>query len=146
MKKVNYTSVSSEGYVNKGVEGSSNFDKRKSEIKEMTARLRKHNFSLGEEKVDYTSDYQSGFGAISVSDRSATMDKSKLKAQIEEIRKCHFSLGNDKVVYQSDAQRASKVIEGQKGADVAKNLENARLMKAALQKTSIVIGDDDEYM
>jgi hypothetical protein len=37
---VNYQSVSSEGYVNKGAQGSVNFDKRKSEIKEMTTRLR----------------------------------------------------------------------------------------------------------
>ncbi len=31
-------------------------------------------------------------------------------------------------------------------ADVRKSAENARAMKAALQKTSICIGDDNEYM
>jgi hypothetical protein len=104
---------------------------------------RKHNFSLGEEKVDYTSDYQSGF---STKPELGSMDKSKLKKQIEEIRKCHFTLGHDKVLYQSDAQRAGNLILEHKSSDIGASIEHAKAMKKALQRTSIVIGDDEEYM
>lgn len=104
---------------------------------------RKHNFSLGEEPVDYTSDYQSGFAT---KPNIGSMDKSKLKKQIEEIRKCHFTLGHDKIVYQSDAQRAGNLILEHNSTDIGASIEHANAMKKALQRTSIVIGDDDEYM
>lgn len=144
---VNYKSVASEGYVNRGVESPEEFDKRKNEIKEMTVRLRKHNFSMGDAPTDYTSDYTSGFGSVPRNSEEIRLEeKRKLKAQIEDIRKCHFTLGNDKVLYQSDAQRAGKMVLGHGAADTKKSAENAKKMKAALQRTSIVIGDDDEYM
>jgi hypothetical protein len=143
---VNYKSVSQDGYVNKCAEGSANISNRKGELKEMKLRLTRHNFSLGEERIDYVSDYQSGFGVLGDSGVDKNLERANLKKQIEEIRKCHFTLGNDKVVYQSDAQRAAAVIAGHLPSDVAKSVEHAKAMKAALQKTSIVIGNDEEYM
>lgn len=143
---VNYKSVASEGYINRGVESPAAFDQRRHEIKEMTARLRKHNFSMGDEPVDYTSDYTSGFGSVPIGSYNKKDEKAKLKTQIEDIRKCHFTLGHDKVEYESDAHRAGRTIEGHAAADVKKSADNAKLMKAALQRTSIVIGNDEEYM
>lgn len=118
-EKVNYSSINNEEYKNlfhgdqehKKNNGEAEeesyfeqYNKKKLEIKDMKAKLRKHNFTLGEEKIDYTSDYQSGFG--SVPSNKFKIDKSKLKEQIEDIRKCHFTLGHDRVEYVSDAQRA----------------------------------------
>ena len=39
-----------------------------------------HNFSLGEEVVDYTSDYQSGFASTPKTDVDKAGEKKKLKA------------------------------------------------------------------
>lgn len=54
-------------------------------------------------------------------------------------------LGNDKVDYMSNTHRALSNIDTQSANDVAKNLEHAKEMKAALQRTSISIGDDKDY-
>lgn len=143
---VKYSSVAHDGFVDKSAGHNVDLAGRKKELKEMKLRLTKHNFSLGEEPVDYTSDYNSGFGPVAQDSETRLADKKLLKAQIEDIRKCHFTLGHDKVLYQSDAQRAQKMVSGHKASDVAKALEHSKAMKAALQKTSICIGDDEEYM
>jgi hypothetical protein len=41
-----------------------NFAQLKAEVAEQTATLRKHNFTFGEEKVAYQSDYSSGYSSI----------------------------------------------------------------------------------
>lgn len=143
---VTYRSVAADGFTPATVDiaSATNIATRKQELKSMKDRLTRHNFTLGEERVDYTTDYASGFSGYSADAYKG--EKTKLKAQVEEIRKCHFSLGHDKVEYVSDCHRALDQIKGNKPADVAHNLEHAKQMKAALQKTSIVIGDDTEYM
>jgi hypothetical protein len=123
-----------------------NFAKLKGEVKEMTATLRKHNFSFGDEKVSYQSDYNSGFGSLPMEAyRVSGNKKAGMRAIIEDSRSCHFSLGQDKIDYQSNTQTALRSIEGYGTGDVSKSLKRAQAMKTALQKTSIVIGDDTEY-
>ena len=78
--------------------------------------------------------------------RDAGRNRPQIQSTIEESRKCHFSLGLDKVKYMSNTHSALKLIEGHEASDVSKSAENAKAMKVALQKTSIVIGDDNEYM
>ena len=68
-----------------------------------------------------------------------------IRAIIADSRSCHFSLGNDSVDYLSNTQRAMNTIQGVTPTDTSKNVEHAKAMKAALQKTSIVIGDDTQY-
>jgi len=123
------------------------FSKLKEEVRTMTETLRKHNFSLGDEKVSYVSDYNSGYGSMPMDAyRISGNKKAAMRGVIEDSRSCHFSLGNDKTVYMSNTHMALKSVEGSSANDVAKNVEHAKSMKAALQKTSIVIGDDAEYM
>lgn len=71
--------------------------------------------------------------------------KAGMRAIIEDSRSCHFSLGQDKINYQSNTQTALQSIKGYGTNDVSKSLAHAKAMKTALQKTSIVIGDDDQY-
>jgi len=119
----------------------------KKEVQEQTATLRKHNFSFGDESVLYESDYQRGYGTVD-NDAYIISKEKKLgmKAIVEDSRACHFSLGQDKVAYQSNNMYAAESIVGQSaGADLNAQTENAKKMKAALQRTSIVIGDDENY-
>jgi hypothetical protein len=120
----------------------------KREVQEQTATLRKHNFSFGDEAVLYESDYQRGYGSLPVGACFKDNDKKLgMKAIIEDSRACHFTLGQDQVLYQSNNMRASESIIGKSaGADLNAQTENAKRMKAALQRTSIVIGDDENYV
>lgn len=112
----------------------------------MTATLRKHNFSFGDEKIDYQSDYNRGYGSLPLEAyKYAQAKQADMKMVIEDQRKAHFSLGNDRAGYMSNTHEALKTIEGHGANDVSKQLERAKQMKTALQKTSIVIGDDNEY-
>ncbi len=54
-------------------------------------------------------------------------------------------LGNDRPHYLSNTHSAMKIIEGQSAQDVSAQIARAKEMKAALQRTSIVIGDDADY-
>jgi hypothetical protein len=142
---VAYKSVAHEGMEYKG--NQNNFAKLKEEVQEMTATLRKHNFSFGEEPVLYESDYTRGYGSVPLEAYRARMDNAGgIKALINDARKCHFSLGNEPIKYQSNTQIALESINGHAPADVARQAERAKEMKAALQKTSICIGDDPDYM
>lgn len=141
---VSYTTTAQEGMRYLGNEN--NFAKLKEEVKDMTATLRKHNFSFGDEKVSYQSDYNSGYGSLPMEAYRVSGDKKAgMRAIIEDSRACHFSLGQDKISYESNTQRGLRSIEGHGVGDVRKSLQHAAAMKAALQKTSIVIGDDAEY-
>jgi hypothetical protein len=140
-EKVKYESVAHDAMKYRGNEN--NFSKLKEEVQTMTATLRRHNFNFGDEKVDYVSDSHAGYGSVPLGAYRNADKKAGMKEVIEDSRRCHFTLGNDRPVYQSNTHAAFAALEG--GNDVAKQLERAREMKQALQKTSIVIGDDSEY-
>lgn len=141
---VNYSTTAQDGMKYQGSEN--NYSKLKEEVKDMTATLRKHNFSFGDEKVNYQSDYNSGYGSMPLEAYRVSGDKKKgMRAIIEDSRSCHFSLGQDKISYLSNTQQGLKSIEGYGVSDVSKSLRLAQEMKTALQKTSIVIGDDNDY-
>lgn len=143
-EKVQYGTTAHEAMRYNGNEN--NFAQLKDEVKEMTATLRKHNFSFGDERVEYESDYHAGYGSVPIEAYMGRRNnKASMKDIIEDSRSCHFSLGNDKPNYLSNTHSALQNVEGQTTNDISKGLEQARAMKAALQKTSIVIGDDDEY-
>ena len=119
----------------------------------MTKTLRKHNFNFGDDVIDYTSDYQRGYGAI---DNNSYLSAGKAREHMielkKDLRKTHFSFGNDKTNYVSDTQSAlrgpSLGSDGNsynRANEVQKNIARAKQMKQELQKTSYVIGDDEEY-
>ena len=58
----------------------------------------------------------------------------------------YHSLGNDKVLYETNTQRALKLGDGYALGGESADKDRAKEMKAALQRTSICIGDDREYM
>ena len=143
-EKINYESVAHSAMQYRGNEN--NFAKLKDEVQTMTKQLRKHNFSLGDEKVDYESDYHRGYGSVpKESYAQRHIDKGNMKSVIEDSRRCHFVLGNDRTQYLSNTHSALKGIEGHTPNDVFVQMERAKEMKQNLQKTSIVIGDDQEY-
>ena len=70
-----------------------------------------------------------------------------MKSIKADLRATHWTFGNEKVQYLTDTKEALKLAEGQCRADeVLKNIERAKQMKADLQKTSYVIGNDADYM
>jgi hypothetical protein len=123
-----------------------NFNKLKDEVTAMKVGLRKHNFHFGDERINYQSDSHAGYGSVPLSAyKAALANKNDMRNTIEDQRKCHFSLGNDRPNYISNTHSALKGIEGNSATDVFNQMERAKAMKLALQKTSIVIGDDEEY-
>jgi hypothetical protein len=141
---VKYESCAHEAMEYRGTKA--NFAALKDEVGKMSANLRKHNFSFGEEKVQYQSDYSRGYGSVPKDAYIKTTEKKdKMRAIIEDSRSCHFSLGNDNVNYQSNTQSALNQVHGREQSDVVESLERAKQMKAALQKTSFIVGDDDDY-
>jgi len=125
-----------------------NFQKLKEDTMVLTAALRKHNFSFGEEPIEYISDQTRGYGSVPLGAYRQRIDAlPKIKETIQDSRSCHFSLGLDKVRYESIAQEGLRQGYGEgAAADVKAGLERAAKMKADLCRTSIIIGDDAEYM
>lgn len=142
---VDYQSVSHQAMEYRGT--AANFAALKEEVGKMSTTLRKHNFSFGEEKVTYQSDYNRGYGSVPLDAYRAGVDKKQqLKTLATESRRCHFTLGHDPVQYQSNTQSALRDVLSRDTGDGAQSVERAKEMKAALQKTSFIIGDDDAYM
>lgn len=144
-EKVQYTTVQQEA--TKARKSDVDWNKQKEDIATMTAALRKHNFSFGEEKVEYLSDQTRGYGSVPLDAYSQRqLALPKIRETIEDSRSCHFSLGLDKVVYESNTHGGFKSVSGATPTELAAQRERLLDMKRALQTTSIVIGDDKEYM
>lgn len=144
---VTYSTVSNDATKHLGGGQPGDWQKKKEEIATMTASLRKHNFSFGEEKVNYVSDQTAGYGSVPLdaySQRAKALPK--IRETIEDSRSCHFSLGLDKVVYKSDTHRALETITSCPPSDIQAGMDRIKAMKTALQRTSIIIGDDEKYM
>ncbi len=147
-ESTNYTSCSHEGYVSRITPNTTKErEAKKAEIAEQTAKLRKHNFSFGEEKIEYLSDQTRGYGSVPVAAYSQRQQAlPKIRETIQDSRSCHFSLGLDKVNYESNTHSGFKGGASESATSRAEGLERIKQMKRALQTTSIVIGDDERYM
>lgn len=143
-EKVNYVTVAQESM--KAHHNENDFAKIKSDVNQLKTNLRKHNFNFGDEKVSYVSDYNSGYGSIPIECFNNLEIKKKMKEKVEDSRSCHFVLGCDRPNYTSNTHEALKIIENTTfKKDVKAEAERAKAMRQALQRTSIVIGDDAEY-
>lgn len=120
----------------------------KDEVQKMSNTLRQHNFSMGEEKVDYTSDYSRGFGSAPSREvySSKGSSRAQLKSVIEDSRNCHFTFGAEKVDYLTNTQAGLRDVLSRKDEEKKKSTENAKKLKESLTKTSIIIGDDADYL
>ena len=144
-EKVDYQTVQQEATLPR--KSNVDFMKLKQDIAEQTASLRKHNFSFGEEKVEYISDQTRGYGSVPLEAYSQRQEAlPRIRETIEDSRSCHFSLGLDKVVYESNTHGGFKSVSGASPAELQAQMARLKKMKQALQTTSIVIGDDEKYM
>jgi len=145
-EKVSYATMGQESMKYHG--NLNNFAKLKENVRLQTEQLRKSNFTLGDEKVRYVTDYKEGYGSLpqeSYIIDQATRDN--IRYIINDSRSAHFSLGNDVPVYKSCNEEAAESLKGRNVLDdLEKQKERSKKMKAALQTTSIVIGDDEDYM
>lgn len=112
---------------------SNDFKKMKDEVNALKTHLRRHQISMGEEKVcvhvllllfypptlaplslsllftldkqiEYVTDYRQNY-QTKPEDVHHGDRKAELKKVIEETRRCHFSLGDDRTEYKSNAHR-----------------------------------------
>jgi len=110
-ESVDYKSVAHQAMEYRGNEN--NFSKIQEEVNEMKIQLRKHNFSFGNEKVEYVSDYNRGYGSLPIEAYRGKMENAPaIAAHIADCRACHYSLGNDKPVYKSNTHAALDTIRG----------------------------------
>jgi hypothetical protein len=78
---------------------------RKQEMSQMKTNLLRRNFSFGEEEVEYISDYQRGYVALSPEVYKSGLHREGMKEYLKDVRKCHFSLGQDEVDYKSNTSK-----------------------------------------
>ena len=145
-EETKYTSCSHEGFKDRATaNASAERQKTKEDIAAQTAKLRKHNFSFGEEEIEYMSDQTRGYGSVPADAYGQRQQAlPKIRETIQDSRSCHFSLGLDKINYQSNTHASHP------GAPIdatrTESLKRIKAMKSALQTTAIVIGDDEGYM
>lgn len=131
---VRYETVAHEAMLYKGNEN--DFSKLQKEVTDMKVTLSRHNFTLGDEKIEYISDYHRGYGSLPAEAYvHDAKKKQEMQAVVLDSRACHFSLGNDRPQYMSNSHSAMKLVEGQTAQDVSAQLSRAKEMKAALQRT-----------
>jgi len=126
---------------------SSNYSALKEEVGKMSKTLRQCNFTLGDEKTSYETDYNRGFGSVNMDAyRNKGDSKARMKETIDNARSYHFSFGQDSVQYKTTAHTQLDDCKGGGFGDREKSKSDAMSIKKALQRTSIVIGDDQDYM
>jgi hypothetical protein len=82
------------------------FQQMRTEVNNLKTHLRRHQISMGNEKVAYTTDYREKFQSNPESCYSHSDRKIELRKVIDDTRRCHFSLGDDKTDYVSNAHRS----------------------------------------
>jgi len=138
-----YKSVAQEGMTYHGT--TNDFAKMKSDVNALKTHLRRHQISMGDDKVDYTSDYRRGYRDMPADTYMQGDRKKELQKVINETRACHFSLGDDKNEYISNTHRAQQGASGSSPAEILASIEHAKKLKQQLQRTSFVVGFDPEY-
>lgn len=89
---VRYETVAHDAMKYKGNEN--DFSKLQREVNDMKITLSRHNFTLGDEKVDYVSDYHRGYGSLPAEAYVHDAKKrQEMQAVVLDSRAAHFSLG-----------------------------------------------------
>lgn len=143
-KNVEYRSVAQDSMVYHG--NANDFEASRKNVVALKTHLRRHQISLGEEKVEYVTDNQRGYPSLDSSNYDHKNRKMELRKVIEESQACHFSLGQDKTEYLSNTHRSQNTNTGVSAADIAQEAANAKRMKQQLQRTSFEVGTDPEYL
>ena len=118
------------------------FSDSRKEASKMKANLMRRTLTLGDDSaVDYTSDYQRGYGAAL--DPSFYHSDHRQATQGAAARQCQITLGEDKVEYVSDTRSAAERGAVRNVIDTLAQREGARAMKQHLMRTTLVIGEED---
>lgn len=113
----------------------------------LKANLAGHNITLGHEHPEYRTTSREAF---QYEHDSAQASRGKLfAAQKSDLRRQHFEFGLEPVVYETDAQRSMRFsgeITAQRLVDMKNAKDAAQALKKELLATSVIVGDDQEYM
>jgi hypothetical protein len=118
-----------------------NFEQIRQEMRKLKRELGSSNFELGQEKVEYVSDYKRAF----VHDQSKVVKAISATEVAEDLRKCHFNFGYDNTLYETDAQQNQKNILQAGTRDLAADRQNQKDMKANLMRTNLSLVHDESY-
>jgi hypothetical protein len=143
-KGVNYRSTAQDSMVYHG--NANDFETSRQNVVALKTHLRRHQISLGEEKVEYVTDNQRGYPSIASTNYDHKNRKVELRKVIEASQACHFSFGQDQTEYLSNTHRSQATNTGVSAAEIQKEAANAKRMKAQLQRTSFEVGTDPEYL
>lgn len=92
-----YKSVAHEGMEYKG--NNTEFDLIQATTAKLKKDLRACHYSLGEDKIEYTTDYQRGYQPYT-KEQQESVRGSLAKEVKADLRKCHFELGHDPVLWE----------------------------------------------
>ena len=124
-------------------QGTSNM---RQQAKKLKAELSGHNFVLGNDMLNYST---TAHDAFQYESKSALAAQGTLIKEVKaDLRKEHFNFGNEVVHYETDAQRSMKNGEITKDRleEMKSDSKAAQDLKIKLLATSVVIGDDPNYM
>ena len=116
------------------------------QAKKLKAELSGHNFVIGNDEMSYR---LTSHDAFTYDDESGLAAQRTLSKEVmDDLRRQHFNFGNEKVHYETDMQRSMKhgMITPARLAEMKADSIAAQELKVKLLKTSVVIGDDPEYM
>ena len=120
-----------------------NYDRNKSDIRAMKESLLAPNFSLGEGRGYYSTEYTDEYVPLSPECYKQYDEKVKAKALVDDVKKAHFQLGQDTVDYRSNTQLALVGGNERTLAEAKEQQERNKALRQQLQKTSFTIGTDD---
>ena len=145
----------------------------RAQAKRLKSELSGHNFVIGNDSMDYR---LTSHDAFTYDDKSGLAAQRTLSKEVmDDLRRQHFDFGNEKVHYETDMQRSMKhgtgprrtlslfhrwrthsnardlerlvgTITPARLAEMKKDALAAQDLKVKLLRTSVVIGDDPEYM
>ena len=124
-------------------QGSSNM---RAQAKKLKAELSGHNFVLGNDMLNYST---TAHEAYKYESKSALAAQGTLIQGVKaDLRKEHFNFGNEVVHYETDAKRSMKngEITEARIEEMKSDAKAAQDLKIKLLATSVVIGDDPNYM
>lgn len=142
---VRYVNAASDAVDSERVTAAARDDKMRVAARRLKSELSRHSFSLGSENTAYETTARRAFGYDEAAFRAA---RGKLNsAQMTELRREHFELGSvaTPVVYETDAWRSGDITPARVD-EMRRDASNAKELKTKLLATSVVIGDDPDFL
>jgi hypothetical protein len=117
---------------------------------ERTKALRRSHFTIGEDDgskmSDFRTDYQNSFFHHGRAYQDQLDRGDGISEMIQDLRSAHWRLGDEKVEYSTQTRDEQKKFVQSSPEEILNQRRKNADLKLSLQKTSFVIGDDEEYM